>query len=352
MYLLKHFPEDFIVAEVAEYPLTETGPFLLVKATKRERNTEDVARELARQLRVPRQLVGFAGLKDKRAVTTQYFSVKGKTKEDLEGLSIENVSLDFVGYTGESLALGMLRGNRFTLTIRNLAGDEDLSLPKFIPNYFDEQRFAFKNARIGEMLVRKEFAAACQVIMEDRQHRKRVAEHLEEKPNDFVGAVRLLPVPLLKIYLHAFQSRLWNETLVRYVENHARAIVRRSYSQGGLAFPINTFAIENKQIPLPGFGNEEADPEIQKYIDDILRMNGLAPRDFVIKQLPNLSQEGALRPALMEVEEYEVGEFEEDEEFPGMKKATLSFRLAKGSYATMLVKALFCCGADAARPSQ
>ncbi|MBR9693341.1 tRNA pseudouridine(13) synthase TruD, partial [Candidatus Woesearchaeota archaeon] len=157
----------------------------------------------------------------------------------------------------------------------------------------------------------------------------------------YVGAIRILHVPLLKMYLHAFQSRLWNEILMRYIEDTTDSIVRVKYSLGVLAFPGINDNIENKSVPLPGFGDDCEDKAMEKYLADILKMNSLTPFDYVIKQLPNLSLEGAERPAFMEVKEFSVGEFEEDELNEGKKKATISFSLGKGSYATMLVKTLF-----------
>lgn len=341
MYLLKHLPEDFVVEELASFALKEEGPFLLINVTKRDKNTEDVAKALAVKLRLPRKAIAYAGSKDRHAVTTQAFSIKGKKEEVLKGVKIEDLKIEFLGYLAEPLALGLLKGNRFTLTVRNLEGNESLTLPRFIPNYYDEQRFSSNNARIGEALIRKEFKAASEILKDDVRHAEKICEHLKRAPTDPLGALRHVPIPILRLYLHAFQSRLWNDILGRYIENNARGIKRIAYSQGSLCFPLLTDKLEDKMIPLPGFGFESDDSEIQQYLDDILKMNSLTQRDFVIKQLPNLSLEGDLRPALMRVENFSASDFEDDDQFPGKKKVTLTFELKKGSYATMLVKAIF-----------
>ncbi|MBR9693296.1 tRNA pseudouridine(13) synthase TruD, partial [Candidatus Woesearchaeota archaeon] len=211
MYVLKQVPEDFIVEELSSYAVKEAGNYLLLKITKKGLNTEDVARVLAEKLKISRKSVGYAGTKDKHAITTQHFSVKGAKKEQIEKIRLGNVEIEFLGYVSESLALGMLIGNKFTITVRNLKGDEEFSMPSCVPNYYDEQRFQEQNARVGEALVRKEFKTACELVSKERRYQKRIEEHLARSPNDYVGAIRILHVPLLKMYLHAFQSRLWNE---------------------------------------------------------------------------------------------------------------------------------------------
>jgi tRNA pseudouridine13 synthase len=344
MYRLKHLAEDFIVKEKANYSLVEQGNYLLIKVTKRHKNTEDVATALAAKLHLHRKAIGYAGSKDRKAVTTQHFTIKGTTREAVEKLSINEVTIEVVGYLQEPLGLGMLKGNTFIITLRQLDPGTTISLPRVIPNYYDEQRFSSENARIGEFLVRKEFKAAVELIAKDDRHAAKIEAHLGQHPTDPVGALRQVPLPILKLYLHAFQSRLWNELLGRYIENNARGIARLPYSQGSLCFPLNTDTNENKpenkKIPLPGFAAETEDVEIEGYLNDILQMNSLTPRDFVIRQLPNLSLEGDSRDALMRVDDFSAT-LEDDDLFPGKKKATLTFTLGKGSYATMLVKALF-----------
>jgi len=340
MHVLKYHPEDFVVEELAQHEITDEGRELLLRVTKRGLNTEDVALALAKAFRVPRKAVGYAGAKDKEAVTTQYFTVRGRTEQDLKKLAsrpfLDKIDIEFEGYVKKGLCLGMLDGNKFTITLRNLEGDENLRLPDAVPNYFDEQRFSSNNARIGEALVRKEFKRAASLMDEPA-----VQVHLVDSPSDVVGAVQTVPHILLKLYLHAFQSRLWNEILVRYIEDTAEMISRLPYSQGTLVFPEINDNIENKSLPLPGFGNDATDSVTQKYVDDVLRMHNLSSRDFVIKQLPNLSLEGDLRDAFMKVTDFACDGFEDDDLHPGMKKARLSFTLGKGSYATMLVKAMF-----------
>lgn len=357
MYLIKQVPGDFVVEEVIDlardFPVRDDGPYLLLRVRKRLRNTDEVAALLAGALGIGRRDIGYAGLKDRNAITTQYFSVKGLRKERLASLSIPQVDIEPVGYVDGPLAIGLLEGNRFTITVRNLVGDEDLSVPPLVPNYFDEQRFSDRNARIGELIVRKGFVEAVALILRhDRQHGLVVGRHLDAHPRDAVGALRLLPRHVLRLYLHAFQSLLWNELLSAFVARRLSSsrLRRVAYSQGLLLFPPRVvsgkkidFDMENissLSLPLPGFGTEE-NGEHAQLIDGILAGRGLTRREFVIRQLPNLSLEGTERPAFMRVDGYAHTGFSDDELCPGKKRTVLSFTLGKASYATMLVKALF-----------
>jgi tRNA pseudouridine13 synthase len=337
MYVTKHRPEDFIVEEVMTLQPQPTGEYLVVRVTKRERNTEEVAQLLAKRLRIRRRDVGYAGAKDRHAVATQHFSLKGVTETRLVTLSIPGVTISSLGYHDAPLGLGVLEGNKFTITLRNLCGDEDVSLPKAIPNYFDEQRFGGNNAAIGKALLKKEFAAAITLVRASSVTGAPLVDaYLAGHPGDAIGALLRLPRQLLRMYLHAYQSLLWNGTLAQYISSRTTATNNISYSGGHFIFPSRDVAVENISLPLLGFSTTTTDASVMA----ILSAEKISPRDFVIRQLPNLSLEGEQRAALIDVKEFSVGGFVGDEEFPGKKKAVVRFLLSKGSYATMVVRAL------------
>ncbi len=355
MYVLKWLPEDFVVEELPlpSFAPKPAGPYLVLRVTKRQRNTEEVALLLSRAFRVPRNAIGYAGAKDRQAVTTQYFTVKGKRKEDAASLSFENVTCEPLGRVEEPLAIGLLAGNRFTIMLRNLDGTKGLSLPGAVPNYFDEQRFSSTNAALGEALVTKRFGDAARLLSEDARLGALVRSSLEQRPNDHVGALMTMPRHLLKLCLHAYQSLLWNRALARLVASSFSATWSVPFSLGELVFPVHLdppsdplsgdpslrlppFDALPSSLPIPGFGSAP-----HRIVDAVVAEAGLTPRDFVLPQLGNLSLEGGERPTMMAVTELSAGPFEEDEGFPGKKKCMIRFTLGKGSYATMLVKALF-----------
>lgn len=149
--------EDFLVDEQLGFAASGDGEHVLVQVRKRGANTEWVARQLAEHADVRPGDVGFAGLKDRAAVTTQWFSVHlpGRAEPDWAALaSGEFQVLDAVRHH-RKLRRGALRGNRFTITVRELAGDHAALEERLqriaergVPNYFGEQRFGRDGANL------------------------------------------------------------------------------------------------------------------------------------------------------------------------------------------------------------
>jgi tRNA pseudouridine13 synthase len=122
-------PEDFRVVEIPAYgPDGRAGAHLLVTLTKRGVTTEDALMELSRQTGVPRPEIGLAGLKDKDAVTEQWVSLPAAAAARLAEFQHRNMSLGPAHPHGNKLRRGHLRGNRFTLVVRDLAVPVDEAL--------------------------------------------------------------------------------------------------------------------------------------------------------------------------------------------------------------------------------
>ncbi len=329
MYILKQIPEDFIVREVKKLNLSP-GRFAYIKVKKKLRNTLDVAKEISKQLGIKEKQIGFAGSKDKHAITEQHFSVEGVKEERINNLKIENVSLEFVGYGKTPLSLGDLEGNRFEIVVRDL-DDVKIKEVNFVENYFDEQRFSSHNSAIGKHLIKKEFYDTLKLIDDFR-----IKEHLEKHPKDYIGAIKKLPSRLVLMYVHAYQSYLWNETLADYLHQFIHKEV--TYSLGKFVFNEKKTSLA---IPLIGFDTEFDDDKIENIVVEILEKEGINFSDFVIKQIPELSREGELRNAFVDVKNFKLGSLEEDDLNIGKKKVRVSFTLGKGSYATMVIRKLF-----------
>ena len=195
MYTLKQLPEDFIVREVSNVSIKDSGKYTYVKIKKKNRNTVDVVKELAKQLRIKENTIGFAGSKDRNAVTEQLCSVFNVGKERLKDVTIDNVTIECVGHGNIPISLGDLEGNKFEIVVRNL---DNISVEKisFVENYFDEQRFSKNNARIGKNLIKKEFSEAVKLI-----DNRRVQEHMPK--TDSIGALRKLPLRMVRMYINA-----------------------------------------------------------------------------------------------------------------------------------------------------
>ncbi|HEU5137550.1 MAG TPA: tRNA pseudouridine(13) synthase TruD [Steroidobacteraceae bacterium] len=159
--VLRATPEDFQVDEMLGFAAGGEGPHALLHVRKRGANTEWVARELARAVGVKPFEVGFAGLKDRNAVTTQYFTVpRGKrAAEEFIGLAGEGYEVLGAAAHQRKLPRGALEGNRFAITVRGLTCDPAVLNHRLLgiatggaPNYFGEQRFGREAGNLAQVL--------------------------------------------------------------------------------------------------------------------------------------------------------------------------------------------------------
>jgi len=218
MYILKQQPQDFIVKEISNIKVGNQGKYLYFLLKKRQRNTLDVVKELAKQLGIKEKQIGYAGSKDKHAITEQMISVFGVTPDKVLQADIDNIKLTYKGVGNSPISLGDLQGNAFDIVVRHL---DKFTIDKVtdIENYFDEQRFSLHNVDIGRHLIKKEFEDAVKLIDDSRGNK-----HLELHKNDFIGALKKLPLRLLRMYVNAFQSYLWNETVAEYLRENGKII--------------------------------------------------------------------------------------------------------------------------------
>ncbi|PIN87914.1 hypothetical protein COV12_01330 [Candidatus Woesearchaeota archaeon CG10_big_fil_rev_8_21_14_0_10_32_24] len=305
MYTLKEKPENFIVKEKSNVKIKDQGRFFYFKLIKKNRNTLDVVKEIAKQLSIKEKEVGFAGSKDRNAITEQLISIPRKKVD----VNIDGVSLEFVGQGDKPISLGDLDGNYFEIVISNYTGKIDNI--NFVENYFDEQRFSQSNAKVGKHLVKKEFKEACSIL------------GLDVVGNNFIGALTKIPLRMLRMYVNAYQSYLWNETVAEVLRK--RDVVKEiDYSLGTFVFVRKR---EDFQVPLIGFGSDEfKSDEIKEVIKNMMDKEEIRYKDFIIKQIPQLTLEGEPRDVFIEVKDFKVS---------GNK---VLFFLQKGSYATMVIR--------------
>ncbi|MBS3169687.1 tRNA pseudouridine(13) synthase TruD [Candidatus Woesearchaeota archaeon] len=339
-YIIKHLPEDFIVKEISRITPQKQGRYCYVLLRKRQRNTLDVVQEIARQLHTKEKQIGFAGSKDRQGITEQVISLAGTGKDKIAALNLRNAECVILGYGNTPITLGDLQGNAFEIVVRDLQEDmekENLGFSPFLENYFDEQRFSTQNVAVGKALIQKDFAGAVRLISNTVG-----LAHLDDHPADFVGALKKVPSRLLRMYVHALQSALWNRTAAAYLQR--KGILEKSidYSQGKLVFVKDTQRLLGINIPLVGFGELPTDDdEIKEIITRLLTEEKIEQNNFVIKQIPELTVEGELRQLIVPIGNIEIGSIEDDEIFFGKKKMKVCFTLPKGSYATMVVKKWF-----------
>ncbi|MHC1610079.1 MAG: tRNA pseudouridine(13) synthase TruD [Candidatus Methanospirareceae archaeon] len=272
--VIKTIPADFFVREVTNRREGEEGRYLIVELTKRNWDTHSVIREISNRLRVSRKRIGFAGTKDKFAVTTQKISIWDTDETDLERVNIADVSLKVVGRSNKAVSLGDLYGNEFKIVIRKIKGRKEEIKDKItaitdeietaggIPNFFGPQRFGISRPIthvVGKHLIHGDVKEAVLSYISDifpdeseeakearlickrgdlRECLKRMPTFLryeramlnelvksnreleEVSEAEFYSALSVLPKNLQKLFVHAYQAYLFNLILSHRMEQN------------------------------------------------------------------------------------------------------------------------------------
>jgi tRNA pseudouridine13 synthase len=231
---LRDRPADFRVREVeafeTEPPAADPGsyPHVVLRATLTNWDTNDFAARLSDALGISRERVSWAGTKDKRAVTTQLFSVRGIDPGDLP--AVDGADLEVVGRAGRPVLFGDLAGNEFRIVVRDperpgavdavadqlrafaaAGGDPDaVADPETVgdatngrvavPNYFGQQRFGSRRPvthEVGLAVVRGDWEGAVLAYVgnpgEDEPTDTREARSYVEETRDWTGGLERFP---------------------------------------------------------------------------------------------------------------------------------------------------------------
>jgi len=157
---IKKSPQDFQVDEQLSFELEDEGTHDYLLIRKQQLNTEDVVSRLSKHAQVKSVAIGYAGLKDKNAMTSQWFSVNlaGKKQPDWQTLNNEYLQVVEVRQHTRKLKRGAIKYNRFQLRLSDLVGDRDhleqrltIIQQQGIPNYFGEQRFGRSDANLKKV---------------------------------------------------------------------------------------------------------------------------------------------------------------------------------------------------------
>ncbi|ESP89682.1 tRNA pseudouridine(13) synthase TruD [Candidatus Halobonum tyrrellensis] len=277
---LRATPEDFRVRErerMDPEPVdADPGsyPFLLLRATLRGWDTNDFAGRLSDAVGISRERVSWAGTKDKHAVTTQLFTVRGVDPADLP--DVRDAEVDVLGRVGRALSFGDLAGNEFEIRVRDATGDPDpitaalrafgrgegagavedaaeagesdaaaADAPAAVPNYFGHQRFGSRRPvthEVGLAVVRGDWRGAVlaycgaphEAEPDESQAARRVVEReAESDAPDWNAALDAMPGRLR--YERSMLHRLvegadWREALEAVPDNLQRLFVNAAQS--------------------------------------------------------------------------------------------------------------------------
>lgn len=321
---IKTVPEDFVVEEVPAYLPSGEGNFAYVWIEKRNMSAEYLARLMARRLGIALEDIGMAGLKDRQAVTRQWVSVPVEVERDLTGLEQDGIRVLNVSRHTNKLKPGHLRGNRFTIRIRDVDPGATQQLPSILEhfrtrglaNYYGPQRFGSHGdtLRIGLRLMGRDVGGWA------------------GKPSRF----------LRKLALSAVQSAVFNLYLTRRIADgllHTVLLgdVLALRNRGGL-FRADDVAVEQRRLEQgetvvtgPIFGRKMMAPSgvAAQREAELLAELGLTPESFAIQ---GKLLEGTRRRNVVWLEDL-TGHCEGSD-------VVLTFTLPAGSYATVLLREL------------
>jgi len=345
---LKYKVKDFIVEEIGEkwnckiseefkqpeiiINETEQKDFLWCEMGKKDIDHFTAIKELSNRLNKKPFDIGYAGTKDKRAITSQRISIFNPDLEKLKSFNHPNIILKNFKWNKRKIKMGYLEANHFKITLRDIDKKDAMIITKHIrnlewfPNYFGPQRFGTKgnNVKIGKLILKRKFKEAVKEISEDNQRQGEYMNyHLKQNPEDYIGAIKKVDRKNMLMYVNAVQSKIFNE------------ILETALDEG-----LNFTKQGQTSCLLVGYKTRFFNGRLGEIEQQVLASHNLTLEDFDIKEIPYLRIKGSFRKAVTEIKDLEV-ETSDDEEFPGSKKITLEFTLPSGVYATTFLENFF-----------
>ena len=330
-------------------------------------------RFMCRGMHLSPKRIGYAGMKDKRAVSSQRISIWNPDYEKVKNFTNRSLSLRDAEWSDKRVELGDLQGNEFEITLREIELDEKetkkritqcmAEIEKGIPNFFGQQRFGgvreithlvgrelvkgnvesavmlyltatapeedeeTKNAR-QKLAAARDFADASKFFPPQLRFERAIIHHLCKYPRDFAGSLGMLPKYLRIMFTHAYQSHLFN-----------RVIAWRLEEGLGLEPVEGDILIDGiPTAPLFGFESEFAQGKMGEIEKRALEEEGIELKDFKLKVLSELSSKGKRKSLALSPKNLRIKEVGKDELTDGSTKAVVEFFLSKGNYATTVIR--------------
>ncbi len=353
----------------------KNAEYLHLDLEKTNKELHFAIKTIARFLQLSKKRIGYAGLKDKRAVTCQRISIFDPKPDLVEAFRGRGIRLREPEWGNEKIDLGMLKGNKFTATIRDIGLEEKeirkragaifSEMETGIANFFGEQRFGgirkishlvgkeivkenienavmlylaapseleeeeIKEAR-ASLAASRDYRKALREFPEKYRHERAMLNALVKNEKDYLNAFRALPKRLRFLFSHAYQSYLYNSFLEERIKDGI-----------GLE-PVESEPAENKNPLglLPGYESFYSPGKIGEIERKTMEKEGISFQDFKVKKASECSSKGARRKIMLKPKNLRLVETGGDKFFPGKLYCTVSFELEKGAYATVLLEEL------------
>ena len=380
---IKKGSEGFRVSEIADGSLqrnispgyNDAHRYPLFILEKKDIDSNHALLEIERQLHLRLRVMG---IKDAKAVTRQYAGMDRAMKSPPAELKSTHTHLSLVGFTRRPLSREFLAGNAFEITIYD-AESSDLAgiIPQIekIGNFYGLQRFGSERLvthLVGREIVKRQFRLAVELLLSyttdyDTPMSKEIRTKSSDPNNypellktlprgmdierlvmsalvrggDHISALRAVPITIRRLFVQAYQAYIYNRCLSAAILEGADLIRPQP---GDLCFEMEnptTFGriirfdhASEKSIMIPairmaGFSFQPGKGRFEKITSNILEDEGINPKDFYIKEMQELSNQGGFRQGPLLCRDFTIRD---------VPPLTLSFKLPKGSYATTLLR--------------
>lgn len=383
---IKQRDEDFFVQEIPLYEPSGEGEHVYCEIQKVGVTTFDAIDQIGRALQITSREIGYAGLKDARAVSRQVLSLRGTTEAGIMALRLPQVTVQWAARHGNKLRLGHLAGNRFAIKIRQVNVEDVIRVRPLLdqlgkrgmPNYFGEQRFGRRgdNDRLGAAFVRGDdrevmrlllgnpirgiddgqtyqardafdhgdFAAAMKHWPRRCGMERRLLHRLIKTGRPGTAA-RAVDQRLRRLWVSALQSRVFNGVVARRIDSLDRLLDGDLAwkHDNGACFAVPNAALEQPRCtafeispsgPMVGYRMTPPTGEPLQVEREEFAAVGIKPGDF--RSDDGEKSKGARRSLRVQPKEIELMAGS-DEHGPYL---TVAFTLPAGSFATVLMREL------------
>jgi len=362
---IRSSPDLFHVSEVLREKtlsmISSSGSYAVYKLKKSGIDTNHALSEIFRRYGLKLKALG---LKDANATTEQYVC-DTSTGRGISDITTNRYTLEKIGFVPKPITKKDMIGNKFKIKIEDadFAKISNFKDQDKILNFYGYQRFGSRRPvshLVGKAILQKNFEIAIEVLLSftseyDLPENNKIRDMLKDKSNyprvlneippqmdveilalkefidhgDSLKALRVIPLPLRRLFVEAFQSFIFNRTVSMAYDNSKELLQPLDsdvcFDKDDILGRYQNDPQQRLAIPLVGYSYSKKN-RFDHEISQILAEEHVCPKDFFVKEMQEVSVEGGFRQAVMQCHNFSV------------YQSYLSFTLSRGSYATILLR--------------